>query len=175
MRAMPPKKLRKLGEPKSSPETLALENINGKYFDDLAATMSVVMAHKSFGRHLRALPKDKGGIVEPPSQATFKSGEVVVGANLASINEAQMVLPGAPCSQRKSRSFATTSLKTPRGLTASWSATLTMKFHSMGSVVGHASAQWNRFTLFGQRSPRISRTTTRPGLNNGQLWREHPP
>ena len=98
---MSPNKLQKLADPKSSPETLALENINGKYFDDLAATMSVVMAHTSFGRTLKALPKDKGGIIEPLSQETFKIGEVVVGANLASINEAQLVLPGVPLQQTK--------------------------------------------------------------------------
>ena len=94
MRAMSPKKLQKLADPKSSPETLALENINGKCFDDLAATMSVVMGHKAFGRALKALAKDKGGIIEPLSESTFKPGEVVVGANLASINEARLVLPG---------------------------------------------------------------------------------
>ena len=100
MRAMSPKKLQKLADPNVA-KTLALENVNSKYFDELAATMSVVMAHKSFGRHLRALPKDKGGIIEPLSQATFKSGEVVVGANLASINEAQMLLPGVPLQPTK--------------------------------------------------------------------------
>ena len=101
MRAMPPNKALKLGEAKSSPETLALENINGKYFDDLAATMSVVLGHKAFGRTLKALPKDKGGIIEPLSESTFKPGEVVVGANLASINEAKLVLPGVPLQPTK--------------------------------------------------------------------------
>ena len=101
MRAMSPKKLQQLADPKSTPETLALENINGKYFDDLATTVGVVMAHKSFGRTLKALPKDKGGIIESLSQDTFKVGEVVVGANLASINEAQMVLPGVPLQPTK--------------------------------------------------------------------------
>ena len=98
---MPPKNKKSSPETKPSPETLALENINGKYFDDLATTMSVVMGHKSFGRTLKALPKDKGGIIEPLSEATFKSGEVVVGANLASINEAQLVLPGVPLQPTK--------------------------------------------------------------------------
>ena len=101
MRAMPPKKAPKVGEAKSSPETLALENINGKCFDDLAATLSVVLNHKAFGRALKALPKDKGGIIEPLSDATFKPGEVIVGANLASINEAKLVLPGVPLQPTK--------------------------------------------------------------------------
>ena len=101
MRAMPPKEALKLGDAKSSPEATALENINGKCFDDLAATMSVVMAHKAFGRTLKALPKDKGGIIEPLSESTFKPGEVVVGANLASINEAKLVLPGVPLQPTK--------------------------------------------------------------------------
>ena len=96
LRAMPPKTALKLSDAKSSPEATALENINGKCFDDLAAKMSVVLNHKAFGRALKALPKDKGGIIEPLSEATFKSGEVVVGANLASINEAQLALPGVP-------------------------------------------------------------------------------
>ena len=101
MRAMPPKKALKLGDAKSSPEATALENINGKYFDDLSATMNVVMGHKSFGRTLKALAKDKGGIVEQLSESTFKLGEVVVGANLASINEAKLVLPGVSLQQTK--------------------------------------------------------------------------
>ena len=101
MRAMPPNTILKIGEATSSPEALALDNINGKWFDDLAATMSVVMAHKSFGRTLKALAKDKGGIIEPLSESTFKPGEVVVGANLASINEAKLVLPGVPLQPTK--------------------------------------------------------------------------
>ena len=72
LRAMSPKKLQKLADPKSSPETLALENINGKYFDDLATIMSVIMGHKSFGRTLKALPKDKGGIIEPLFGGNFQ-------------------------------------------------------------------------------------------------------
>ena len=64
MRAMPPKKAPKVGEAKPSPETLAFVNINDKYFDDLAATLSVVLNHKAFGRTLKALAKDKGGIIE---------------------------------------------------------------------------------------------------------------
>ena len=96
---MPPKKAKP--EPKPNAEALALENINGKYFDDLATAMSVVLAHKLFSRTLKALPKDKGGIMEPLSEATFQSGEVIVGANLASINEAHLVLPGVPMQQTK--------------------------------------------------------------------------
>ena len=96
LRAMPLKKGLKLSDAKSSPEATALENINGKCIDDVAANMDVVMGHKSFGRTLKALAKDKGGIIEPLSESTFKPGEVVVGANLASINEAQLVLPGVP-------------------------------------------------------------------------------
>ena len=98
---MPPKQAPQVGEATSSPETLALENINGKCFDDLSATMSVVMGNKSFGRALKALAKDKGGIIEPLSESTFKPGEVVVGANLASINEAKLVLPGVPLQPTK--------------------------------------------------------------------------
>ena len=96
---MPPKKAKP--EPKPNAEALALENINGKYFDDLATAMSVVLAHKLFSRTLKALPKEKGGIIEPLSEATFQSGEVIVGANLASINEAHLVLPGVPMQQTK--------------------------------------------------------------------------
>ena len=96
---MPPKKAKP--EPKPNAEALALENINGKYFDDLAAIMAICLANKLFSRSFKALAKDKGGIIEPLSESTFKSGEVVVGANLASINEAYLVLPGVPMQQTK--------------------------------------------------------------------------
>ena len=96
---MPPKKAKP--EPKPNAEALALENINGKYFDDLAAIMAICLANKLFSRTFKALAKDKGGIIEPLSESTFKSGEVVVGANLASINEAYLVLPGVPIQQTK--------------------------------------------------------------------------